>query len=91
MQRALEQQSAGSSKPSRMIVVMAFDRDDEGELRPAFKPVEKLSEASAKFLAAAIAHKHAGVIAWSRSAQPDIGEFGEPEIIYREGQVPEME
>jgi hypothetical protein len=35
--------------------------------------------------------KHAGVIAWSRTAQPDIGEYGDPVELARYGEVPDME
>jgi len=31
-----------------------------------------------------IAHAHAGVIAWSRDANPSIGEFGPPEVLEAE-------
>ena len=31
------------------------------------------------------------MIAWKRTAQPDQGEFGEPEILFQRGTVPEMQ
>jgi hypothetical protein len=31
------------------------------------------------------------VIAWSREANPDIGEYGPPTILFQHGDVPEME
>lgn len=42
-------------------------------------------------LAKLIESQHAGVIAWSREANPAIGEYGEPTILYRAGEVPDME
>jgi len=35
--------------------------------------------------------QHTGVIAWSREANPDVGEFGPPEVLAVYGDVPEME
>jgi hypothetical protein len=52
---------------------MAFDRVEEGELQPAFDPMEQQSEDRAIRLARALADKHAGVIAWSREANPSLG------------------
>ncbi|WP_281397574.1 MULTISPECIES: hypothetical protein [Aminobacter] len=42
-------------------------------------------------MAKLIESQHAGVIAWSREANPAIGEYGEPTILYRAGEVPDME
>ena len=42
-------------------------------------------------LAKALAPKHAGVIAWSREANPALGEYGEPTILFQAGDVPDME
>jgi hypothetical protein len=77
----------------RFIVVMAFFRDEDGELQPAFEPREMQSEVSARSQAQILAgsRNYAGVIAWSRTADPTIGEYGPPEELYRWGEVPEME
>jgi len=32
-----------------------------------------------------LAPKHAGVIAWSREARPDVGEYGEPTTLFLSG------
>ena len=42
-------------------------------------------------LARQLAEKHAGVIAWSREANMDLGEYGEPTILFQHGEVPDME
>ena len=78
-------------KPSALIVLLAFDRDEEGELRDAFEPREMPSEDRAIRAARGIAPDHAGVIAWSRSARPDTGDFGEPKVLFRAGDVPDMD
>ena len=78
-------------KMPKLIVVMAFDRDEDGELQVAFGPAEQQSEERAIRPAQALASKHAGVIAWSREANPALGEYGEPETLFQAGEVPEME
>ncbi len=76
----------------KLIVLAAFDRDDEtGDLRPAFEPREMRDEEQARRQARLLKDAHAGVIAWARDAQPDIGEFGPPEVLVMYGEVPEME
>lgn len=77
--------------PTKLIVLAAFDRDDEGELRPAFEPREMRDEDQAKRQARMLKDQHAGVIAWARSADLVNGVFGEPEILAQYGDVPEME
>jgi len=80
-------------KPTTLIVLMAFIRDEVGELQTAFEPREVQSEHKAKMDARRMAAlgTYAGVITWSRSADLVNGEFGEPMVIYQHGDVPEME
>ena len=76
----------------RLIVVMAFDPDPEtGEILPAMEPMQFDSEDRAVRKARELSTSHAGVIAWARSADPDIGEYGEPEELFRHGEIAEME
>ena len=79
--------------PTKLIVYLAFTRDEEGELRPAFDAREAQSESAAKQQARILwsSGKYVGVVAWSRSADLVNGEFGEPVVLYREGDVPDME
>lgn len=81
---------SGRSAP-KLIVVMAFDRDDDGELVTAFGPTDQQSEERAVRLAKQLAPQHVGVIAWSREANPDLGEYGEPKVLFQAGDVPDME
>lgn len=74
-----------------LVVVMAFDWSKEGELLPAFEPQEMPNRGKALQRAQLLSIIHAGVIAWSRSADPTLGEFGEPSEIFRAGDVPELE
>jgi len=79
--------------PTKLIVLMAFEDDGDGGVRPAFDPREFQSEERAAREARVMAgtSRYAGVIAWSREAQPDIGEYGPPHILFSWGDVPEME
>jgi len=79
------------SSPDQLIVVAAFDHDGEGTLRPAFDPREMQSRDAAVRLAKMIEDHHAGVIAWVREVNPSIGEYGSPTILYRAGEIPDME
>ncbi|MER8473197.1 hypothetical protein NKH23_28070 [Mesorhizobium sp. M1328] len=78
-------------KAPKLIVVTAFDRDETGDLQPVFGPAEQQSEDRAIRTAKALATKHAGVIAWSREANPALGEYGEPKTLFVGGDVPDME
>ena len=78
-------------KMPKLIVVVAFDRDEEGELQPVFGPAEMQSEDRAIRTAKGLALKHVGVIAWSREANPALGEYGEPTTLFVHGDVPDME
>jgi hypothetical protein len=79
--------------PTKLIVYLAFVKDEEGELRPAFDPREAQSEGAAKQQARILwsSGKYAGTLAWWRSADLVNGEFGDPMVIFQEGEVPEME
>jgi hypothetical protein len=74
--------------PAQMLhVVQAFKETDAGVL--ALPPVSYRSAAQAKARAEYMAETFYGVIAWSRRADPDAGEYGEPEEIVRLGMIPE--
>lgn len=81
------------AKPTKLIVLLAFVRDEEGELRPAFEPREIQSEDKARMDARRMAAKstYAGVIAWSRTADLVNGVFGDPVVIFQDGTIPDME
>lgn len=77
--------------PNKLIVVLAFNRGDDGELHPAFDPREMQNEGAAIRLAKMIEDQHAGVIAWWRAVEPNVGEYGPPTVLYQSGEIPEME
>ncbi|MER8766569.1 hypothetical protein [Mesorhizobium sp. M0768] len=80
----------GQKKP-KLIVVVAFDRGEDGELFPAFGPADQQSEERAIRTGQALAGKHVGVIAWSRDADPAVGDYGPPTVLFTSGDVPDME
>ena len=82
---------AAPPKMPKLIVVVAFDRGEDGELAAVFGPAEQQSEERAVRVAKGLAGKHAGVIAWSREANPTLGEYGEPVVLFTAGEVPDME
>src|SRR5687768_6372113 len=68
-------------------VVIAFKQTENGiEAEP---PRSFESAAVAEAAARILAQSHVGVIAWSRLANPDAGEYSEPEILARLGTIPE--
>lgn len=84
--------SGAPPRQPKLIVVVAFDPDEEGEMQPAQGyPAEFQSEDRATRVARSLVQKHAAVIAWSREANPTIGEYGEPTILFQHGDVPDME
>lgn len=80
-----------AERPAKLIVVMAFDRNEDGELVTVFGPQDFPTEDRAIRAAEAMAGYNVGVIAWSRDADTDIGEYGEPTILFQSGAVPDME
>ncbi len=79
------------SAKGKLIVLAAFVKNDEGELMPAFDPRQFDTEDRAKRDARLMADQYAGVVAWSREADPSIGEYGPPVVIFQAGEVPDLE
>ena len=75
----------------KLIVLAAFNKNDEGELVPAFDPRQVDTEERAKREAKMMADKYAGVVAWSREADPMIGEYGPPVELFQAGEIPDLE
>ncbi|RUV33144.1 hypothetical protein [Mesorhizobium sp. M7A.F.Ca.MR.148.00.0.0] len=78
-------------KKPKLIVVTAFDRDETGDLQPVLGPAEQQTEDRAIRNAKGLAGKHASVIAWSRDANPSLGEYVEPTTLFVGRDVPDME
>ncbi len=67
-------------------VVVAFDRDEEGELKPG-EAQEVMSPIVAERRARALALEYAGALAFSRTGNPATGEFQDAVILARFGDV----
>ncbi|HTN63659.1 MAG TPA: hypothetical protein VL147_19250 [Devosia sp.] len=50
------------AKPTKLIVLLAFDKAEDGELVPAFEPREMRDESTAIRTAKELAQRHIGVI-----------------------------
>lgn len=87
----MEKRDPIGGEPKRLIVAWAFEYGEDGELRPAFDPQEMRSEHQAIMQAQSYMSKYVGAIAWARDAQPDIGEYGDPIMLFRWGAVPDLE
>ena len=68
-------------------VAMGFERDEEGEL-VALDPVESHSSSAAISRARSLAATKAGAIAFSRTGDPEIGEFADAVVLWKSGEVP---
>lgn len=75
----------------KLIVLIAFDENDEGDLMPAFEPKQIETEERAIREARALSNRHASVIAWSREADPALGEYGPPVELFKHGKLPDLE
>ena len=69
-------------------VVVPFGRSEDGDLVP-LEPAEAPNAESARRRAQAAAAKHGGAIAFSRTGDPNTGEFGEAVILATCGEVDE--
>ena len=78
-------------KKPKLVVVVAFDRDDDGELFTAYGPADQQSEERAIRTAKGLSSNYVGVIAWSRDADPALGDYGPPTTLFVSGDVPDME
>jgi hypothetical protein len=68
-----------------LYVVEAFEERDGGVV--PIEPKACPSEASARELAGRLAQTHVG--AWSRTGDPDLGDWGPPEVLVRTGVIPD--
>ena len=67
-------------------VVVVFDWDAEGDLKPG-EAQEVMSPVVAERRARALALEHAGALAFSRTGNPATGEFEEAVLLTRFGEV----
>lgn len=71
-------------------VVVAFSKlEDEDGTIVAEQPAPMQAASAAISRAKALADKHVGVIAWSRTLDPDNGDYGDPVELIRLGTIPD--
>ena len=87
----MERREKAVAPPTKLIVLLAFYRGEDGELMPSFEAREMQDEATAIRIAKDMARRHVGVITWSRTADLINGEFGAPVVLFQHGDVPELE
>jgi hypothetical protein len=73
-----------------VFIVQAFSLDNRQRLKPE-KGVPCKSEDAARRMAERIADSKTGVVAFSSTGDPELGDYDdEPQIIFRAGQLPEQ-
>lgn len=68
-------------------VVQAFEQHEDGIV--AAEPKTCPSAGSARALAARLASNHVGVIAWSRTGDPELGDWEPAVELVRTGTIPD--
>jgi hypothetical protein len=79
------------STSGKLVVLAAFDRNDEGDLVPAFDARQVDTAERAVREAKLLASYHAGVVAWSRDADAAKGEYGPPVVLFQAGEIPGLD
>jgi hypothetical protein len=65
--------------------------NEDGELVPAFEPRQVDTARRARLDALLLGDGYAGVIAWSREADPETCEYGPRTVIYKRGEIPDFQ
>ena len=76
---------------TKLIVLCAFDRNEDGSLQAAFEPREMQDERRANSTAREMSHRHVGVITWVREVDPAAREYGPSEVLYQSGDIPDLD
>ena len=69
-------------------VAMGFERDEAGEL-VAMDPLEVRTPSAAVARARSLATTKAGAVAFSRTGDPELGDFADAVILFAQGEVPD--
>ena len=69
-------------------VAMGFERDEAGDL-VAMDPLEAPTPSTAVARARSLATTKAGAIAFSRTGDPELGDFADAVILFSAGEVPD--
>lgn len=66
---------------------LAFREDERRQIIPAAESIQASSAKDAIRLAQELEPTSTGVVAWSRCAEPAIGEIGPPLVLYTAGRI----
>ena len=69
-------------------VAMGFERDESGDL-VAVEPTKSRTSTAAVAQTRSLAAKMAGAIAFARTGDPELGEFADAVVLFRQGDVSE--
>lgn len=81
-------QGRGSMAKITYFVVLAFEGSEKGRLIPC-EPIAPQTAGAARRIAERLSHQKAGVVAFSRTGDPDLGDWAEAEVLAVYGEVPE--
>lgn len=70
------------------FVVLAFDGSEKGRLI-ACEPIAPQTAGAARRIAERLSQEKAGVVAFSRTGDPDLGDWAEAEVLARYGTLPD--
>ena len=68
-------------------VAIGFTRDEAGDL-VALEPAESQTPGVAISKARSFASTNAGAVAFSRTGDPDVGEFDDAKVLWQSGEIP---
>lgn len=66
---------------------VGFQLDERGHAFPAFEPQQASTIEEAVSAATELAKTYSGAIAWTRPANPAIGELGPPVVVFSRGKT----
>lgn len=76
------------SSPQKLIELMRVRLRQGRQAAVGVRAREMPDERWAVSLAREMAHRHGGVITWSREADKELGEYVPPEVLFQSGNIP---
>ncbi|WP_127753893.1 hypothetical protein [Devosia sp. 1566] len=75
---------------SKLVLLQAFRLDEAGKMVPAFAPRKMRDESAAYNAAEQLVRSYLAVIAWTQPTHAAGGEVAERTIVFRHGDLPEV-
>jgi len=73
------------AQPARFIVVMVYDKTEDGSFVPAFAPMQFEDSPRVLRTARKLSMEHDQVIAWAREIDANTGQYGPPIMVVQSG------